>query len=135
MRITRNGMIVTFKVRLCFQDLHRLPHTGITIGLTRARDTMLGQLRELNKSKPRSKGDENLVAEITRLESTLTLARDDLVRSMAFHMRAWFSHLRAQASLNSRLKGVQDEMKHLNLELKRGAPELKQVCYLSDTRC
>jgi structural maintenance of chromosome 1 len=96
---------------------------------------MLGQLRELNKSKPRSKGDENLVAEITRLESTLTLARDDLVRSMAFHMRAWFSHLRAQASLNSRLKGVQDEMKHLNLELKRGAPELKQVCYLSDTRC
>ena len=46
---------------------------------------MLAQLRDLNKSKPRSKGDENLIAEITRLESSLTLARDDLVGHTTFH--------------------------------------------------
>lgn len=48
-------------------------------GLQRVRDALLAQLRDLNKSKPRSKADENLMAEITRLESSLTLAKDDLV--------------------------------------------------------
>ena len=54
-------------------------------GLYRVRDSLLGQLRDLNKSKPRSKADENLVAEITRLESSLSLAKDDLV-SISDHM-------------------------------------------------
>lgn len=53
------------------------------LGLYRVRDKLLSDLRELNKSKPRSNADENLVAEITRLESSLTLAKDDLVRIVA----------------------------------------------------
>ena len=52
----------------------------LLLGLTRVRDSLLSQLRELNKSRPRSKADEGLVAEITRIESSLTLAKDDLVR-------------------------------------------------------
>jgi structural maintenance of chromosome 1 len=45
----------------------------------RARDTLVAQMQELNKSKPRGKADENLIAEITRLESSITVTRDDLV--------------------------------------------------------
>ena len=50
-------------------------------GLQRARDKLMEQLMELNKSKPRGKADDNLLAEITRLEPALTVARDDLVCS------------------------------------------------------
>ena len=45
------------------------------------RDKLLSDLRELNKAKPRGNADDNLIAEITRLEPALTVARDDLVRS------------------------------------------------------
>jgi len=45
----------------------------------RARDSLKGQLRELSKQKPRSQTDENLLAETSRLEAGLTVARDDLV--------------------------------------------------------
>ena len=48
-------------------------------GLQRARDSLMSELRELSKKKPRGKADENLIAEMTRLESTITLAKDDLV--------------------------------------------------------
>ncbi|EJC99202.1 cohesin complex subunit psm1 [Fomitiporia mediterranea MF3/22] len=78
-------------------------------GLTRVRDSLLSQLRDLNKSRPRSKADEGLVAEITRLESSLTLAKDDL------------------AALTASLKGKQDELKHIKTEMKRKSPELKQA--------
>ena len=43
------------------------------------RDSLLSQLRELNKSKPRNNADEALLAEVTRLESSLSLAKEDLV--------------------------------------------------------
>lgn len=49
------------------------------IGLTRVRDGLMSQLKELGKQRPRMKTDENLLAEISRLESTLTVLRDDLV--------------------------------------------------------
>lgn len=49
------------------------------LGLVRVREGLLSQLKELNKQKPRTKTDENLLAEISRLESTLTVQRDDLV--------------------------------------------------------
>lgn len=39
----------------------------------------MAQLQELNKSKPRNKVDENLIGEISRLESAITVTRDDLV--------------------------------------------------------
>ncbi len=48
-------------------------------GLQRMRDGYMSQMMELNKSKPRGKESEVLLAEITRLESALTVARDDLV--------------------------------------------------------
>ena len=50
------------------------------IGLQRVRDNLMEQLHELNKTKPRGKESEILVAEITRLESSLAVARDDQVR-------------------------------------------------------
>lgn len=49
------------------------------IGLHRVRDSLHSQLSELLKSKPRNKADESLLSEITRLESELVVARDDLV--------------------------------------------------------
>lgn len=36
-------------------------------------------MQELNKNKPRGKADDILLAEITRLEPALAVARDDLV--------------------------------------------------------
>ncbi len=53
-------------------------------GLTRVRDKLLADLRELNNSKPRGKSDDNLLTEITRLEPALTVTKDDLVR---YYMR------------------------------------------------
>lgn len=49
------------------------------LGLIRNREILLSQLKELNKQKPRTKTDENLLAEVSRLESMLTVQRDDLV--------------------------------------------------------
>ena len=49
-------------------------------GLMRARDNLKAQLRELAKQKPRGQTDENLISEISRLDSMLVVARDDLVR-------------------------------------------------------
>jgi hypothetical protein len=39
----------------------------------------MAQLHELNKSKPRGNADENIISEISRLESSITVTRDDLV--------------------------------------------------------
>ncbi|KAF8996172.1 condensin complex subunit SMC1 [Cyathus striatus] len=78
-------------------------------GLQRGRDTLLSQLRELAKQKSKIKTDENLVAEISRLESTLIVSREDL------------------AACKSHVTGLKDELKHLERELKKNAPELKKV--------
>lgn len=49
-------------------------------GLQRVRDEFLTRLNELIQSKPRNKVDDNLISEITRLESALAVAKDELVR-------------------------------------------------------
>ena len=49
------------------------------LGLRRVQETYISQLRELQKAKPRGQIEDNLTAEMTRLESSLTVARDDLV--------------------------------------------------------
>ena len=49
------------------------------LGLQRVRDKLLADLQELNKTKPRGNVDDNLLAEISRLEPALAVARDDLV--------------------------------------------------------
>ncbi|KAG6329522.1 hypothetical protein ID866_9567, partial [Astraeus odoratus] len=78
-------------------------------GLIRLRDNLKSQLQELSRSKPRGKGDENVIAEITRLESAITLAKDDL------------------SALKLRLTGTKDELKFVERELKKLAPERKKV--------
>ncbi|KAJ7068585.1 condensin complex subunit SMC1 [Mycena amicta] len=78
-------------------------------GLTKNKDTLLSQLRELGKQKNRIKSDDNLIAEIGRLDSALTLAKDDL------------------NGCKLRLTGMRDELKHLDKELKKNAPELKKA--------
>ena len=40
----------------------------------------MATLQDLSKAKPRGKADENLIAEISRLESSMTVTKDDLVR-------------------------------------------------------
>ena len=48
-------------------------------GLTRARDTLLAEQRELHQQRARGKSDENLISEISRLDSLMIVAKDDLV--------------------------------------------------------
>jgi structural maintenance of chromosome 1 len=45
----------------------------------------MAQLQELSRSKPRGKADDNIIAEITRLESAMTVTKDDLVRILIFN--------------------------------------------------
>ncbi|RDB26948.1 Structural maintenance of chromosomes protein 1 [Hypsizygus marmoreus] len=78
-------------------------------GLIRVRDGLKAQLRELSKQKPRGQTDENLIAEISRLESAITVARDDL------------------SACKLRITGLKDELKHLDREIKKNTPELKKV--------
>ena len=78
MAITRSGMRRMFKVRLWTvvpSTCHGFPLTG----LTRARDALLAEQRELHQQRARGKSDENLISEISRLESLLIVAKDDLV--------------------------------------------------------
>ncbi|KAJ8585515.1 Smc hinge domain-containing protein [Rhizopogon salebrosus TDB-379] len=76
--------------------------------LTHLCDNLVAQLQELNRSKPRGKVDEN-IAEIARLESAITIARDDL------------------GACNSRYNGIRDEIKHLERELKKLSPVVQQI--------
>lgn len=78
-------------------------------GLTRVRDKLLSELRELNKSKPRSSTDESLLAEMTRLDSAKQLTKDDL------------------DSLSATLKGKNDELSHLKREIRKKEPELRKA--------
>ena len=76
-----SGTRKTFRV--CIQILRFLPSRphgfNSFTGLQRVRDKLMADLQELNKSKPRGKEDDALVATITRLEPAYTVARDDLV--------------------------------------------------------
>lgn len=49
----------------------------------RARDALQAQRLDLAKQKPRAKSDENVISEISRLEATMTVLRDDLVSPFA----------------------------------------------------
>lgn len=72
-----------YKVCPCLFSLTVL-FTRDNSGLVRLRDNLLAQLQELNRSKSRGKADENIIAEITRLESAITVTKDDLVRTPMF---------------------------------------------------
>ncbi|THH32095.1 hypothetical protein EUX98_g2090 [Antrodiella citrinella] len=78
-------------------------------GLQRARDGLLAKLKELFNNRPRSKNDEALIAEITRLEPAHQVARDDLT------------------ACKHKLNGNKDELKHLDSELEKLQPDLKKA--------
>ncbi|TEB34053.1 condensin complex subunit SMC1 [Coprinellus micaceus] len=78
-------------------------------GLMRARDSLQAQRLELSKQKPRAKSDENIISEISRLEATITVARDDLT------------------ACKLRLTGLKEELKHVDKELKTLVPQLKKA--------
>ncbi|EIW51887.1 cohesin complex subunit psm1 [Trametes versicolor FP-101664 SS1] len=78
-------------------------------GLQRVRDNLMAQLLELGKSKPRGKESEVLIAEISRLESALHVARDD------------------QKANKTRLSGIKDELKHVEREIRALQPDLRKA--------
>ncbi|KAJ3521351.1 hypothetical protein NMY22_g12355 [Coprinellus aureogranulatus] len=78
-------------------------------GLMRARDSLQAQRLELAKQKPKAKSDENIISEISRLEATITVARDDLT------------------ACKLRITGLKEELKHVDKELKTLAPQLKKA--------
>ncbi|KAG1829379.1 hypothetical protein F4604DRAFT_1947703 [Suillus subluteus] len=95
-------------------------------GLTRLRDNFVAQLQELNRSKPRGKADENVIAEITRLESAIAVVRDDLVRSCyRWHYNSLI--VLYSSTCKSRYNGIREELKYVKRELKKLSPELKKV--------
>jgi hypothetical protein len=55
---------------------------NLTAGLQRVRDNLMKTLGDLNKQKGRFKGDDNLAAEVSRLEGALIVARDDMVKGL-----------------------------------------------------
>ncbi|KIM24825.1 hypothetical protein M408DRAFT_26772 [Serendipita vermifera MAFF 305830] len=77
--------------------------------LQRTKDELLAQMRDLNKSKPRARADEGLSAELNRLESSLTIAREE------------------RASARTKVDDAKKELKHIHEELEKLEPELKQA--------
>ncbi|GJJ15239.1 hypothetical protein Clacol_009515 [Clathrus columnatus] len=90
--------------------------------LHRQRDALLTELKELNKTKPRSKGDEALLAEVNRLESVLIITRDELVGGACFTFKELLIYL-LQTACAHKLDGVKDELNHVKKELKKHTPE------------
>ncbi|KIY53050.1 condensin complex subunit SMC1 [Fistulina hepatica ATCC 64428] len=78
-------------------------------GLIRTRDKLMADLRQLAKEKPRDKTDENLIAEIARLESSAAVIRDDL------------------NACRSRVNGLKDELRHIERQLTETAPLLRDA--------
>ncbi|KAG2742674.1 hypothetical protein P692DRAFT_201870696 [Suillus brevipes Sb2] len=83
-------------------------------GLTRLRDNLVAQLQDLNCSKPRGKADENVIAEITRLESAIAVVG---------HCSMWCIEC-LQIPVQRFHK---EELKHVERELKKLSPELKKA--------
>jgi structural maintenance of chromosome 1 len=90
--------------------------------------------RELHQQRARGKPDETLISEISRLESLMTVAKDDLV---CFHSFLTSTQLKncvcvcvcclRQRACKLRITGIKDELKHIDKELKSIYPELKKV--------
>ncbi|KAF8268112.1 cohesin complex subunit psm1 [Lactarius quietus] len=72
-------------------------------------DNIQNQLSELAKQRPRNQEDDNLVSEMTKLESILQVARDDL------------------SACNRKLQGIKDELKHIERSLRQISPEYKKA--------
>ncbi|KAJ1023907.1 hypothetical protein NDA13_004741 [Ustilago tritici] len=78
-------------------------------GLTTQRDKCLAELKELQKEKRALTSDEEMVANITRLEADLSSAQEEL------------------AAVNTRLTGIRDELKNIDKQTKEIQPKLRTV--------
>jgi structural maintenance of chromosome 1 len=104
-------------------------HGSPLAGLTRARDTLLAEQRELHQQRARGKSDENLISEISRLESLMIVAKDDLVCLLQFGQHSTKDCVcgSRQKACKLRITGIKDELKHIDNEIKSISPELKKV--------
>ena len=84
-------------------------------------------MRDLNKTKPRGRADEGLIAEMARLESTLMVAKEDRVRGFAMVRHYIVTDLLKQNAARSKLQGIKDELKHIDAEMTKIKPELQEV--------
>ena len=97
--------------------------------LVRLQDNLLAQLQELNHSKSSGKADENITAEITRLESAITVTKDDLVHISTLCILPPLDRclMRSPSVFKLCHNGTKDELKHVERELKKFAPNFKKV--------
>lgn len=83
-------------------------------------------MRDLNKTKPRGRHDEGLIAEMTRLESTLMVAKEDRVREFAVARHRTDTDFDQNAA-RLKLQGIKDELKHIDAGMTKIKPELQEV--------
>ncbi|CAG8670941.1 475_t:CDS:10, partial [Acaulospora colombiana] len=76
--------------------------------MQRTRDELLAQMRDLNKSKPRTRVDETLSAELNRLESEVTIAREE------------------RNAARTKVDDIKKELKHIHEALEKLVPEIKK---------
>jgi len=84
-------------------------------------------MRDLNKTKPRGRADDGLIAELARFESTLMVAKEDRVRGVAVARHYTDADLFKQNAARSKLQGIKDELKHIDAEMIKIKPELQEV--------
>ncbi|WVQ89045.1 hypothetical protein IAS59_002792 [Cryptococcus gattii] len=76
-------------------------------GLNKLKETYLGQLQELYRSKPQDKGDEALLESLSRLDAESNIAKDDL------------------HAIQVRLRGVREELTHAISTIERLTPDVE----------
>ena len=64
-----------------------------SLGLNKLKETYLGQLQELYRSKPQDKGDEALLESLSRLDAESNIAKDDLVSYKWYFFHEWMNLL------------------------------------------
>jgi len=85
-------------------------------------------MRDLSKTKPRGRPDEGPMAEMTRLESALMVAKEDRVSGLnALELAYVTPNSFAQNAARLKLQGIKDELKHIDAEVTKMKPELQEV--------
>jgi len=87
-------------------------------GLKKLKEKYTQELQELNKSKPKDKGDEGLLENLARLNAQLGVSRDSLVCPLS-------DTADYQKELQSRLSDLKGELKAKTTEIERLGPDLK----------
>ncbi|WVQ78324.1 hypothetical protein IAT38_000409 [Cryptococcus sp. DSM 104549] len=77
-------------------------------GLKRLKETYIGQLQELHRSKPKDKADEALLESLARLDAESTIAKDDLDATQL------------------RLRGLREEFNHVTSTITKLTPDVER---------